>query len=95
MTSYLPQGVYDMKIFLKNKDLSLGSKLHNLYLFIKGYVIEKIVNCILVNDGSTVNILPIKNLKKLGIPMYELFPIHLKALIKEAKHHEKYKTWKI
>jgi hypothetical protein len=33
MTSYLPQGVYDMKIFLKNKDLSLGSKLHNLYLF--------------------------------------------------------------
>jgi hypothetical protein len=77
MTSYLPQGVYDMKIFFKNKDLSLGSKLHNLSLFIKGYVIKKIVNCILVNDGSTVNILPIKNLKELGIPMYELFAIHL------------------
>lgn len=53
------------------------------------------MNCILVNDSSTVSILPIKNLKKLGIPMYELFPIHLKALIKEAKHHEKDKTWKI
>jgi hypothetical protein len=45
--------------------------------FFKGYVIKKIMNCILMNDGSIVNILPIKNLKELGIPMYELFPIHL------------------
>jgi len=77
MTLNLPQHVHDMKIFLKNKDLSLGSKLHNLSLFIKGDVIKKIVNCILVNDGSTVNKLPIKTLKELGLPLYELFPIHL------------------
>jgi len=77
MTSYLPQDVYDMKIFLKNKDLSLGSKLHNLSLFIKCDVIKNIVNCILVNDGSTVNKLPIKTLKELGLPLYKLFLIHL------------------
>ena len=77
MTLNLPQDVHDMKIFLKNKDLSLGSKLHNLSFFIKGDVIKKIVNCILVNDGSTVNKLPIKTLKELGLPLYELFPIHL------------------
>jgi len=77
MTSYLPQDVYDMKIFLKNKDLSLGSKLHNLSLFIKCDVIKNIVNCILVNDGSTINKLPIKTLKELGLPLYELFLIHL------------------
>jgi hypothetical protein len=77
MTLNLPQDVHDIKIFLKNKDLSLGSKLHNLSLFIKGDVIKKIVNYILVNDGSTVNKLPIKTLKELGLPLYELFPIHL------------------
>jgi hypothetical protein len=46
-------------------------------LFIKGYVDEKMVNRILVDDGSTVNILPLKTMKELAIPMDELFLSHL------------------
>jgi hypothetical protein len=30
-----------------------------------------------VDDGSTVNILPLKTMKELGIPMDELFLSHL------------------
>jgi len=45
--------------------------------FIKGYVIEKMVNCILVDDGSTVNILPLKTIKELWIPMDKLFLSHM------------------
>jgi hypothetical protein len=54
-----------------------GSKLHNQSLFIKGYVDEKMMNRILIDDGSAVNILPLKIMKELGIPMDELFPSHL------------------
>ncbi|KAL9384216.1 hypothetical protein Peur_024539 [Populus x canadensis] len=57
--------------------LLLGSKLHNRPLFIKGYVDQKMVNRILVDNGSAVNILPLKTMKELGIPMDELFPSHL------------------
>uniref|UniRef100_A0A6N2MGP5 Retrotransposon gag domain-containing protein n=1 Tax=Salix viminalis TaxID=40686 RepID=A0A6N2MGP5_SALVM len=35
------------------------------------------VNRILVDDGSAVNILPLKTMRELGIPMDELFPSHL------------------
>uniref|UniRef100_A0A6N2MI02 Retrotransposon gag domain-containing protein n=1 Tax=Salix viminalis TaxID=40686 RepID=A0A6N2MI02_SALVM len=65
------------QISFNDEDLLLGSKLHNRPLFIKGYVDEKIVNRILVDDGSAVNILPLKTMRELGIPMDELFPSHL------------------
>jgi len=48
----------------------------NLF-FIKGYINEKMVNHILVDDGSVINILPLKTTKKLGIPMNKLFLSHM------------------
>jgi hypothetical protein len=76
-SSNLAHGVCITEISFNDEDLLLGSKLHNQLLFIKGYVDEKMVNCILVDDGSAVNILPLKTMKELGIPMDELFPSHL------------------
>jgi len=75
--SNLSHGVCTIEISFNNEDLLLGSKLYNRSLFIKGYVDEKMMNRILVNDGSAVNILPLKTMKELGIPMDELFPSHL------------------
>ncbi|KAF9661842.1 hypothetical protein SADUNF_Sadunf19G0110800 [Salix dunnii] len=73
----LSHGVCTTEISFNDEDLLLGSKLHNRPLFIKGYVDEKKVNRILVDDGSAVNILPLKTMRELGIPMDELFPSHL------------------
>ena len=73
----LSHGVCTTKISFNDEDLLLGLKLHNRPLFIKGYVDEKMVNRIFVDDGSTINILPLKTMKELGIPMDELFPSHL------------------
>ena len=42
-----------------------------------GYIREQEVNCILIDDGSTVNILSLKILKELGISLDELLPIKL------------------
>jgi len=75
--SNLSHSVCTTEISFNNEDLLLGSKLYNRSLFIKGYVDEKMMNRILVNDGSAVNILPLKTMKELGIPMDELFPSHL------------------
>jgi len=76
-SSNLFHGVCTIEISFNDEDLLLGSKLHNRSLFIKGYVDEKIVNRILVDDGSAVNILPLKTMRELGIPVDELFPSHL------------------
>jgi hypothetical protein len=76
-SSNLSHGVCTTEISFNDEDLLLGSKLHNRPFFIKGYVDEKIVNRILVDDGSTVNILSLKTMRDLGIPMDELFPSHL------------------
>jgi hypothetical protein len=76
-SSNLAHGVCITEISFNDEDLLLGSKLHNQLPFIKGYVDEKMVNRILVDDGSAVNILPLKTMKELGIPMDELFPSHL------------------
>jgi len=76
-SSNLSHEVCTIEISFNNKDLLFGSKLHNQSLFIKGYVDEKMMNRILMDDGSAVNILPLKIMKELGIPMDELFPSHL------------------
>uniref|UniRef100_A0A6N2MST0 Retrotransposon gag domain-containing protein n=1 Tax=Salix viminalis TaxID=40686 RepID=A0A6N2MST0_SALVM len=65
-SSNLSHGVCTTGISFNDEDLLLGSKLHNRPLFIKGYVDEKIVNRILVDDGSAVNILPLKTMRELG-----------------------------
>ncbi|KAL0434438.1 UNVERIFIED_CONTAM: hypothetical protein Slati_2778100 [Sesamum latifolium] len=59
-------------ITFTDEDLLLGSKPHNRPLFVAGYVREQKVNRILIDGGSAVNILPLRILKELGIPIDEL-----------------------
>ncbi|KAL0310368.1 UNVERIFIED_CONTAM: hypothetical protein Scaly_2936700 [Sesamum calycinum] len=59
-------------ITFTDKDLLLGSKPHNRSLFVAGYIREQKVNRILIDGGSTINILPLQILKELGILMDEL-----------------------
>ncbi|KAL0458912.1 UNVERIFIED_CONTAM: hypothetical protein Slati_0518400 [Sesamum latifolium] len=59
-------------ITFTDEDLLLGSKPHNRPLFIAGYVREQKVNRILIDGGSAVNILQLRILKELGIPVDEL-----------------------
>ncbi|KAL0328113.1 UNVERIFIED_CONTAM: hypothetical protein Scaly_2243900 [Sesamum calycinum] len=59
-------------ITFTDEDLLLGSKPHNRPLFFDGYVHEQKVNKILIEGGSVVNILPLRILKELRIPIDEL-----------------------
>ncbi|KAL0405636.1 UNVERIFIED_CONTAM: hypothetical protein Slati_3877500 [Sesamum latifolium] len=59
-------------ITFTDEDLLLGSKPHNRPLFVVGYVHEQKVNRILVDGRSAVNILLLRILKELGIPIDEL-----------------------
>ncbi|KAL0416389.1 UNVERIFIED_CONTAM: hypothetical protein Slati_3470800 [Sesamum latifolium] len=59
-------------ITFTDEDLLLGSKPHNHTLFVAGYVREQKVNRILIDGGSAVNILPLRILKELRIPIDEL-----------------------
>ncbi|KAL0394684.1 UNVERIFIED_CONTAM: putative protein K02A2.6 [Sesamum latifolium] len=58
-------------ITFTDEDLLLGSKPHNRPLFVVGYVREQKVSRILIDGGSAVNILPLRILKELGIPIDE------------------------
>ncbi|XP_070015817.1 uncharacterized protein [Nicotiana sylvestris] len=51
--------------------------LHNRPLYLVGYIRDERVNQILVDGGSSVNILPIRTVKELGIPMSELSESHV------------------
>ncbi|KAL0293164.1 UNVERIFIED_CONTAM: hypothetical protein Sradi_6953900 [Sesamum radiatum] len=64
-------------ITFTDEDLLLGSKPHNRPLFVAGYVREQKVNRILIDGGSAVNILPLRILKELEIPIDELSNSHL------------------
>ncbi|KAL0307421.1 UNVERIFIED_CONTAM: hypothetical protein Sangu_3031500 [Sesamum angustifolium] len=59
-------------ITFTDKDLLLRPKPHNCPLFGVGYVHEQKVNRMLIDGGSTVNILPLQILKELRIPIDEL-----------------------
>jgi hypothetical protein len=61
--SNLTYGVCIIEISFNDEDLLVGSKFHNRSLFIKRYVDEKMVNRILMDDGSAVN----KTMKEQGI----------------------------
>ncbi|KAI3472363.1 hypothetical protein Pfo_031104 [Paulownia fortunei] len=52
----------DILIDLTDEDFLFGSKPHNRPLFITGYTREQKVNRILIDGGSTVNILPLRTL---------------------------------
>ncbi|XP_070016018.1 uncharacterized protein [Nicotiana sylvestris] len=60
------------KFTFTNDDLLLGNTLHNHPLYLIGYMRDEKVNRILVDGGSSVNILPICTVKEFGIPMNEL-----------------------
>ncbi|XP_070014746.1 uncharacterized protein [Nicotiana sylvestris] len=60
------------KVMFTNDDILLGDIPHNLPLYLVGYMRDERVNQILVNEGSSVNILPIHTVKEIGIPMNEL-----------------------
>ncbi|XP_049394584.1 uncharacterized protein LOC125858841 [Solanum stenotomum] len=62
----------DTKITFTDNDLLFGETLHNRPLYMVGYVREKKINRILIDEGSGVNILPIHTLKELGITTEEL-----------------------
>ena len=66
----LSQGVCTTKISFNDEDMLLGSKLHKQLFFIKRYVNETMVNCILVDDGLNINILSLKIINELGIHIY-------------------------
>ncbi|KAL0423526.1 UNVERIFIED_CONTAM: hypothetical protein Sradi_0887400 [Sesamum radiatum] len=59
-------------IIFTDEDLLLGSKPHNHPLFSVGYVLEQKVNRILIDGESAVNILPLRILKELEVPIDEL-----------------------
>ncbi|XP_070057676.1 uncharacterized protein [Nicotiana tomentosiformis] len=60
------------KATFTNDDLLLGDTLHNRPLYLVVYIRDERVNRILVDEGSSVNILSIRTMKELGIPMNEL-----------------------
>lgn len=62
----------DAKLTFPNDDLLLGEIVHNRPLYMVGFVRGHKVNRIMVDDGSGVNILPIRTVKELGISMDEL-----------------------
>jgi hypothetical protein len=61
--SNLTYGVCIIEISFNDEDLLVASKFHNQSLFIKRYVDEKMVNRILMDDGSAIN----KTMKEQGI----------------------------
>ncbi|XP_070007654.1 uncharacterized protein [Nicotiana sylvestris] len=62
----------DEKVTFTNDDLLLGDTSHNHPLYLVGYIRDERVNRILVDGGSSVNILLIHTAKELGISMNEL-----------------------
>ncbi|XP_059288127.1 uncharacterized protein LOC132041429 [Lycium ferocissimum] len=62
----------DTRITFTDNDFLLGETPHNRPLYMVGYALEKRINIILINDGSGVNILPIRTMKELGITTEEL-----------------------
>ncbi|TYK14501.1 ty3-gypsy retrotransposon protein [Cucumis melo var. makuwa] len=63
---------YFMFIDFSDKDLLLGSKLHNRPLYVSRYVGEQRVDKILIDNGSTINIMLKSIMRQLGILMDEL-----------------------
>lgn len=58
-------------------DLLLGSQSHNRPSFINGHTFEQKVNQIFIDGCLGVNLLPLRIVKKLGVPTDELGNIHL------------------
>ncbi|KAL4625463.1 hypothetical protein ACB092_05G028000 [Castanea dentata] len=55
-----------------DEDLLLGSKPHNLPLYVSGYTREQKIDRILIDGGLAINILPKMTMRRLGLAMEEL-----------------------
>ena len=66
-----------LDITFTNEDWLLGSKLQNRPLYDFGYAREQKIDCILINEGLAVNILPKMTMRQLGLAMEELSHSHL------------------
>ena len=64
--------VCDTKITFINNNLLLGEALHNRPLYMVRQILRNKINRILIDEGSRVNILPIRMMKELGIATNEL-----------------------
>ena len=61
-------------IVFSDNDLLLEGRDHHRALFIKAEVKGKITCCIMVDNGSAINVCPLKILPKLGLARAELKP---------------------
>ncbi|KAM1584835.1 hypothetical protein ACFX1Z_037776 [Malus domestica] len=72
-----------------DEDLLLGSKPHNHHIFVSGYVRERKVNRMLVDDGSAINIMLKSTMTTIGIKVDELslscLLIQVEMTIRELK----------
>ncbi|GAV62819.1 hypothetical protein CFOL_v3_06342, partial [Cephalotus follicularis] len=59
-------------ISFKDDDLQPGTLLHNSPFYMSGYIRDHEISSMLVGDGSVVNIMPIRTMKKIGIILNEL-----------------------
>ena len=68
-----------------NEDLLLGFKPHNRPLYVSGYAREQKIDCILIDRGSAINILPKMTMRRLGLTMedYRIVVWSFKGLTKE------------
>ena len=64
-------------IMFSDEDLQLGEKFHNLPLYVKGTIRDAWLSRIPLDYGSTVNLLPYKTLKVMGMKSKQLFPSNL------------------
>ncbi|XP_031098665.1 uncharacterized protein LOC116002606 [Ipomoea triloba] len=63
---------FTTEITFKDEDLLLGGTPHNRPLFVEGYAREQKIKRILIDQGSSVNILSRRAVKELGISIDEL-----------------------
>ncbi|GAA0158715.1 hypothetical protein LIER_15664 [Lithospermum erythrorhizon] len=73
----IPEQAHDeenctFSITFTNENLFLGDDDHNRHLYVLGFTCEERVGSIMIDGGSTVNILPLKTLKQLGITVKDL-----------------------
>lgn len=64
--------LYNTEIIFKDEDILLGGTPHNYPFFVKGYAHEQQFKRILIDQGSTLNILSLRAMKELGISTDEL-----------------------
>jgi len=75
LSSHLNQCVACMAcITFTDEDMQLGSTNHNGPFYVIGMIADKRVNRILLNYSSTVNLLPLRVLKAMGITPNQLCP---------------------